>query len=150
VILARRIGATVLALAAIAVWFLMAPIEPKVPVVKVQQPVTDQSGAISQALSDYDQNNQLTTGAPQQQVVNGWAAKDLLTVIAKQQNEALTRPAVPAPLSPVTPNDNRIPALIALVVLGMALILITSRERGYEGDAPIRASVPWPDASSPA
>lgn len=127
-IIARRIGALVLAVAALAVWFAMAPVKPKPPVVHAQQAVSDQSGAISQALSDYDQNNQLATGAPQQAVVNGWAAKDLLTILAKQQNEALTRPVVPAPVPPIMPNDDRIPALVGLLVLGVALAMATSNQ----------------------
>jgi hypothetical protein len=132
-IFARRIGAIVLAVAAVAVWFLMAPAKPKAPVVHTQQSVSDQSAAISQALSDYEQNNALTQGAPQQAVVNGWAAKDLLTIIAKQQNEALTRPAVQAPLPPVMPEDDRVPALVGLLVLALALALATSpRPRSVE------------------
>jgi hypothetical protein len=125
-IIARRIGAIVLAIAAVAVWFLMAPAKPKTPVVHTQQSVSDQSAAISQALSDYEQTNGLATGAPQQAVVNGWAAKDLLTIIAKQQNEALTRPAVAPSVPPVTPNDDRIPALVGLLVLGLAPTMATA------------------------
>jgi hypothetical protein len=125
-VLCRRIGAGILALAAIAVWLLMAPAKPKAAEVQTPQAVSDQSTAIAKALSDYQQNNLFTTGAPQQAVVNGWAAKDLLTIIAKQQNEALTRPPVIPPLAPTVPNDDRIPALVGLLVLGLALALATA------------------------
>lgn len=44
-------------------------------------------GAIALALSDYEANNARTEGAPQQQVVNGWIARDILEIVARQ-NEA--------------------------------------------------------------
>ncbi len=122
----RRIGALVLALAAIVVWFTMAPEDVETPTVQTQEQVRDRSSEISGALADYELNEARTAGAPQQAVVNGWVAKDLLTIIAEQQNEALTRPEVPAPLPPVVPDDERIPALIGLVVLSLALVASTS------------------------
>jgi hypothetical protein len=106
----RRIGAIVLAIAAIAVWFSMAPDS------------TDHSGDISSALSSYGLNNARTSGAPQQQVVNGWVAKDLLTVNAQEGNAS---------------NDDRVPALVGLLVLGMALFAFTSP--GSKGREPYTA-----------
>jgi hypothetical protein len=120
-----------LAIAAAAVWFAMAPDEPAKPKIQTQEQVSDRSSEISQALSDYEANNTFTSGAPQQAVVNGWVAKDLLTVIAEQQNEALTRPELPAQFPPAAPTDERIPALIGLLVLGLALALVTA-PRPYE------------------
>jgi hypothetical protein len=73
VLLVRRVGAVGLALAAVVIWFAMAPNES-----------SDRSTDIAGVLSDYELNNARTQGAPQQQVVNGWAAKDLLTIIAEQ------------------------------------------------------------------
>ena len=99
--LVRRVGAIVLALAAVVVWFAMAPDES-----------SDRSGDIASALADYELNDTRTQGAPQQQVVNGWVAKDLLTIIAEQQNESVT--------------DERLPALAVLAVLGLALHMATS------------------------
>jgi hypothetical protein len=125
-VLARRIGACILALAALAVWLLMAPSKPKALDVQTPRAVSDQSAEIAKALSDYKANNLFTSGAPQQAVVNGWAEKDLLTIIAKQQNEALTRPPVTPPVAPIVPNDDRIPALMGLLVLGLALTLVTA------------------------
>ncbi|CCH87979.1 protein of unknown function [Modestobacter italicus] len=90
-----------LALAAVVIWFAMAPDES-----------SDRSSDIASALSDYELNEARTEGAPQQQVVNGWVAKDLLTVIAQQQNDSVT--------------DERLPALAVLVVLGLALHIATS------------------------
>jgi hypothetical protein len=115
VILARRIGAVILALAAIVVWFTMGP--------------EDRSDDISQALAEYSLNEARTQGAPQQQVVNGWVAKDLLTIIAEQQNDAA--------------SDERMPALAGLLVLGGALFVFTSPRRIKEEPiAPIAAPEP--------
>ncbi len=122
----RRVGAAVLAIAAIAVWFLMAPEEPETPVVQTQEQVTDRSREIEEALADYELNETLTQGAPQQAVVNGWVTKDLLTIMARQQNDALTRAQEPPPVPTVVPNDERIPALVGLLVLGLALAVATS------------------------
>ncbi len=122
----RRAGAAVLALAAIAVWFLMAPEEPETPVVQTQEQVADRSREIAEALADYQMNESRTQGAPQQAVVNGWVTKDLLTIMVRQQNDALTRAEVPPPVPPVVPNDERIPALVGLLVLGLALAVATS------------------------
>jgi hypothetical protein len=126
VIILRRVGAAVLAAAAIAVWFLMAPAEPVAPDVQTQEQVSDRGGDIASALANYELNEGLTQGAPQQAVVNGWVAKDLLSIIAEQQNEALTRTEVPPPVPPVVPTDERIPALLGLVVLGLGLALATA------------------------
>ncbi len=107
--LVRRIGAVVLAVAAVVVWFAMAPSES-----------SDRSADIAGALAEYELNEAMTQGAPQQQVVNGWVARDLLTVIAEQQNDSAT--------------DDRLPALGVLVVLGLALHLATSpRPAGTDG-----------------
>ncbi|SNS38843.1 hypothetical protein SAMN04488107_2346 [Geodermatophilus saharensis] len=125
-VVVRRVGAAILAVAAVAVWFLMEPAEPKQPVAQVQEQVSDRSREISGALADYEANERFTQGAPQQAVVNGWVAKDLLTIIAEQQNEALTRPEVAPPVAPVVPNDERVPALVGLLVLGLALAVATS------------------------
>jgi hypothetical protein len=71
-------------------------------------------------------NEARTQGAPQQAVVNGWITKDLLTIIAEQQNDALSREELPTPLTPMVPNDERIPALVGLLVVGLALALFTA------------------------
>ncbi len=126
--LVRRVGAIVLALAAVVVWFAMAPDES-----------SDRSSDIASALAEYELNDARTQGAPQQQVVNGWVAKDLLTIMAEQQNESVT--------------DERLPALAVLVVLGLALHMATStRTAGADGAAsvpvaPATESSPDPSAA---
>lgn len=146
-IIIRRIGALVLALAAIVVWFTMAPEDVETPTVQTQEQVRDRSSEISGALADYELNEARTAGAPQQAVVNGWVAKDLLTILAEQQNEALTRPEVPAPLPPVVPDDERIPALIGLAVLGLALVTATS-PRSVPAGAPSRGGAQRADGAA--
>jgi hypothetical protein len=101
VILARKAGAVVLAIAAVVIWFAMAP--------------QDRSSDIRQALAEYELNELRTEGAPQQQVVNGWVAKDLLSIIAEQQSDVA--------------SDERLPALVGLLVLGAALYTFTSPRR---------------------
>jgi hypothetical protein len=112
VIIARKVGAVVLAIAAVVVWFAMGP--------------EDRSSDIRQALVEYELDNARTAGAPQQQVVNGWVAKDLLTIIAEQQNDVA--------------SDERLPALAGLLVLGVALYAFTWPRRTPEGSTP--ASTP--------
>jgi hypothetical protein len=46
--------------------------------------VSSSEALIAAALSDYEANNDLADSAPQQQVVNGWVARDLLSIIARQ------------------------------------------------------------------
>jgi hypothetical protein len=147
-IIIRRVGAGMLAVAAVAIWFIMAPAEPKAPVVQVQEQVGDRGSEIDRALSSYELNEELTQGAPQQAVVNGWVAKDLLTIIAEQQNEALTRAEVPAPISPVVPNDDRIPALVGLLVLGLALALATAPRSSTSQDATAPNEAPFDERAA--
>jgi hypothetical protein len=146
-IIVRRVGAIVLVAAAVAIWLLMAPKEPAMPVVQVQEPVSDRSLDIRQALSEYKQNDARTQGAPQQAVVNGWVTKDLFSIMAEQQNEALVRDAVPIPLTPVAPHDERIPALVGLLVVGLALALFTAPRPSRATEAAARPMT-WTDAHS--
>lgn len=78
--------------------------------------------AISEALLVDTANNARTEGAPQQAVVNGWTAKDLLTVIAREGAQ---------------PSDERPAALLVLVVVGIAgMIAMSPRtERVVEPEA---------------
>jgi hypothetical protein len=142
VIIIRRVGAAMLAAAAIAIWFLMAPAEPET---RTLQGVSDRDSDISEAMSNYTMNEYTASSAPQQQVVNGWVAKDLLEIIAKQQNDALTRD-LQSP--PVAPSDERIPALAGLLVLGLALALVTSQRPRVEDGNTTNPSEPNPHATA--
>jgi hypothetical protein len=77
-------------------------------------------------------------------------ARDLLEIIAEQQNEAPTRDEVPTPITPLVPNDERIPALVGLLVLGLALALFTAprspRDQGAAASTQPRAETLTPAA----
>jgi hypothetical protein len=66
----------VLALAAVLAFFLFQPKEPK-----------DRAAEISAALVTDAANAKSSNSAPQQQVVNGWTARDLLEIEATIANE---------------------------------------------------------------
>lgn len=104
----RRIIGGILVFAAVAVWFLMAP-EDEAP------SFGNARGTIE---SDDDSNNEMADGAPQQAVVNGWTANNYLALISKQLEEARNHDAEPA--------DPRLPAIMLLGVLGLAVLLITT------------------------
>lgn len=106
----RRLGAFVLAVAAAIVMVGLAP----------QDTVT--TGDISEVMLSDTLNQSRTEGAPQQSVVNGWTARDLLELTAKQGVEA---------------RDHRPAGLMTLLVLGMCLALATSASpRRIEPEAP--------------
>lgn len=109
-LLVRRIAGVLLGVAAIAVWFGMRP--------SAASPTVDFSSNIDSAMADFKANNGSARSAPQQQVVNGWAAKDLLEVIARAQNAALSPDSAP--------RDDRIPAELMLCVLGLGVLALTT------------------------
>lgn len=95
----RRIGATLLAAAAVWIMVALAP----------QNTVT--ADDITKVMLGDTLNQARTEGAPQQAVVNGWTARDLLELTAKQGVES---------------RDHRPAALLTLLVLGMCLALTTT------------------------
>jgi hypothetical protein len=105
----RWVGAGLLVLAAVLVWATMAPDQPE---------PTSTDPRVNAALSDYTANKAVTDSAPQQQVANGWAEVDLLEIIARESGTE----------SPAPPDD-RVPALVGLLVLGVALHLATTDAR---------------------
>ena len=95
----RRIGAVVLAAAALGVLFGLAP--------KTAVTASD----ISIVMLGDEVNQESADPAPKQTVVNGWTARDLLELIAKQG---------------VASNDPRSAALLTLAVLALCLGIATS------------------------
>lgn len=130
----RRIGAVLLVAAAVAVWFLMAPEVPETPRNEAQEQVRNRESDIERALSDSELNEAIADSAPQQQVVNGWVARDLLEIIATQQNDALARDEIAPVVTPVVPPDERTPALVGLLVAGLALALATTPRAAEKAD----------------
>ena len=88
-----------MAVAAVVIFFGMAP------------PEGPSDDAIRQVMAEDALNQPTAQGAPQQSVVNGWTARDLLEVIAK---------------TGAASQDPRPAALLTLAVLGIALLLFTS------------------------
>lgn len=110
-IIARRIGSLLLAAAAIAVWFVLAPDETDAP---------DNSSRVAGIEAEDETNNQIAEGAPQQTVVNGWTEHNYLALISDQLDEN----AAPAA------QDERPAALLGLGVLGLSLIAFTTPRPG--------------------
>ena len=102
----RQIGFGILAALAIAVTFGLQPEEP--------EPISTAhfDRQIQQALADFEANESRSSGAPQQQVVNGWVNRDLLTIISRQLSASIQQP-------PVSDSDPRIAHLLLLLVLAV-------------------------------
>lgn len=101
----RVVGFAVLALAALVVMVTMGP-----SVEDVDTSTFDR--LVDQALSDAEANEARTQGAPQQQVVNGWTNRDLLTAISRQMSAEIEATQGIA-------GDQRVPALLLLMVLAI-------------------------------
>ena len=127
--LARQVGLAVIGIGAIAVWILLAPTEPD-PVTGFDPTSRTYVNLIETALSDYDANNARADSAPQQQVVNGWLTKDLLTIISFQNTDLLDAVGglgdQNATASSLAVRDDRVPALLVLVVAAIAWFGITA------------------------
>jgi len=118
--LARPVGFIILAAAAVVVWFAMTPSGPTdLPDVPS---AAQYERLISQALSDNEANDARTDSAPQQQVVNGWVARDLLTIIAKANAGMLEAAAAVAESNATASSDSdqRVPTLLVLIVIAIA------------------------------
>jgi len=125
----RIAGFAILAIAAAAVFVVLRPTAP------TQTPTlpsaTTYVSLISDALAADKSNNLLTSGAPQQQVVNGWTAKDLLTIIAKENVDILAAQGAIVDATGTlntTPFDERIPALLLIGVLAIAWSGLTAAQ----------------------
>ena len=127
----RQIGLGVLAIAAIAVFFALKPAEaeasPSLPTFAPQ--AADYADLIESALEISELNSDNAETAPQQQVVNGWLANDLVEILAVEnaqmvsQLDALSQQNVLAYEAATAPEqqDERPAALLVIVVLAVAL-----------------------------
>jgi hypothetical protein len=127
----RRIGLLVLSVAAIAIFLLMEPDRPEQGSSSLS--ATSYQSLIDLAMSDYDANDALAESAPQQQVVNGWVARDLLQIQARQLTGQI-----------VATTDSRVPALLVVAILAIGLIGFTT-EFDRSGDA-VRPDIATDDA----
>lgn len=138
----RYLGFAVLAMGAVASFVYFTPKDVKS---SYALPSASQyESLISQALSDDAANNLRTEGAPQQQVVNGWTAKDLLTIIAKEQADILRAQGAVVDATgnlQTQPFDQRIPALLLIAVLAICWSgATTPREQKVPKAAALRDS----------
>lgn len=78
----RRVGAIVLLVAAVVVTVSLGP----------DQSNADYGADVSETLLKYEMNSSDADSAPKQTVVNGWVAKDLLEVIAREGSDRDRRP----------------------------------------------------------
>ena len=103
----RQVGAVILLLAAVAVWFGMAPEAP------------DPATTISVIERAHRESNANTSGAPEQAVVNGWTTIDYLQLLAQQSDAASAR-------------QDRSTAMLGLCVAGIALLALTVSNASVE------------------
>jgi hypothetical protein len=116
----RQLGFVVCAAAGAAVFFFLAPDVPKsTPTLSF----TDYQSLIEQALTADEANNLRAEGAPQQAVVNGWTARDLLTIIAKENQDLLAAQGAVVDATgtlQTTPFDNRVPGLLLVAIVTLS------------------------------
>ena len=132
----RQLGFAILAVLAIAVTFGLQPEEP--------EPVSTArfDRQIQQALDDFDANESRTGGAPQQQVVNGWVNRDLLTIISRQLSASIEQ-------APVSEPDPRSAYLLLILVLTVGWHGATSTA-GKSKALPVEAKPHEPVPAAPA
>ena len=126
----RKLGAILIALAAVVVWFAMAPGSTSEPTLDAET----SASAIESIMTNDVVDQGRAEGAPQQAVVNGWTSRDLLEVLAKQGAVSGAE------------DDNRPAALLLLAVIGVALILFTS---GIEETRAVPAQTEQPGSLQP-
>jgi hypothetical protein len=129
----RRIGAALLASAAIAVFFLMAP-----------HPVTvdatsSHDGALSDVASTFSSDNSSAEYIYGQIYATGVATKDTLAVLVAQADDADARQAAMLKAIGDSKGDDRIAAELVLVVAGAALFLATEGRRQTSVSSPSTA-----------
>ncbi len=134
----RFLGFGVLAIAAVAAFVFFTP-----KIVTSSYSLSSASQyetLIGTALADDATNNLLTQGAPQQAVVNGWTARDLLTIIAKEQADILRAQGAIVDATGILqtqPFDQRIPALLLIAVIAICWSGLTAPRSARETTAPV-------------
>ncbi|MCX7620678.1 MAG: hypothetical protein N2037_07540 [Acidimicrobiales bacterium] len=77
----RTVGLAAIAIAAFVVAVALRPPQPDAPM--------SSASAVTKALAEADLNELTADSAPKQQVVNGWVARDLLAINARQNDSLL-------------------------------------------------------------
>ena len=129
----RYLGFVIIAAGAAAAFVYFTP---KVVASSYSLPSASQyESLITTALNADASNNLLTAGAPQQQVVNGWTARDLLTIIAKEQADILRAQGAVVDATgnlQTQPFDQRIPALMLIAVIAICWSGMTAPRLTFE------------------
>lgn len=102
----RRIVGTAAIVLAIVFWFG--------PLISGETSTSDYEDALDSALAEDVLNNTRTEGAPQQQVVNGWTARDLLAIEVQQNNDLLAA-------------EYRQNALLFLLIAAVGWLIVSNR-----------------------
>lgn len=118
----RGFGAFTLVVAAVAVWFALAP---------APLDAKDHTSNVEAILAMSEANNDSAKGAAQQEVVNGWATRDLLALLVNQADELAAEA-----------RDQRPAAFLGLLVLGAALALVTTGTIAASPAAPETTGAP--------
>lgn len=130
----RRLGLGLLSVAAIVVFFVLEPDQTESSSAALTP--TNYQALVDLAMSDYDANAALTESAPQQQVVNGWVARDLLQIQAMQLADLLEVLAEENEAGQIVAvTDPRTPALLVIAILAVALVGVTSQDRSRLADS---------------
>jgi len=133
----------VLTVAAAATFVVLKPeVETASPTLPT---ATTYESLITTALSDYRSNDALADSAPKQQVTNGWVARDLLMIIAKENADILKAQGAVVDATgalQTTPFDERIPALLLIGVFALCWTGLTSGSYGPTANAQAASPAP--------
>lgn len=138
----RAAGFAVAAVAAVAVFIVFTA---NIPTSTQTLPnATQYETLISDALDADRLNNMTTESAPQQQVVNGWTARDLLIIIAKENVDILRAQGAVVDATgtlQTTPFDTRVPGLLLIAILALCWHALTAPK--YVGPVPAENIPPY-------
>lgn len=146
----RAAGYLVLVIAAVAVFIVL---KPKVEVSTPSLPsATTYESLIATALSDNSSNDLIADSAPKQQVVNGWVARDLLVIVAKENADILRAQGAVVDATgalQTAPFDDRVPALLLIGVIALCWTGISApRQEPVVVTAPTPAMPATPDTTA--
>jgi len=121
--IARLVGLAAIAVLAVIVGVITVGAEEE----GTSQSTTYES-VIGAALADYEANDALAESAPQQQVVNGWIARDLLEVMARQNAQLIENQD--SQLSSAARTNSLLQGTLAVLVLGVIAVAVLGISMG--------------------
>lgn len=129
------------AVAALAVWFLLAPAQLETGAVRAESHSSD----VSTVRALQDANEARADSSPRQTVVNTWATVDMLEVVASQLDDLASLQAEAFAATDAR-TDPRIPALLFIAVL--VFCLTAAAQPTTKRRRPV-AATPSPEPSAP-